>query len=632
MNAEEPSDSPPPGRSRLYARALGALGVVFGDIGTSPLYALRACFAERGGVTITPDNVLGVLSLVFWSLIVVISLKYVAFVMRADNRGEGGLLALLTLAAPRPAGANPSRSILLGVGIFGAALLYADGVITPAISVLSAVEGLAVGTPALRAYVGPLSVGVLIGLFLFQRRGTGVIGALFGPIMLVWFLVLAGLGIRWIAQAPEVLWALDPLRALEFFVRNGVAGFVVLGAVFLVVTGGEALYADMGHFGRSPIRLAWFSVVLPGLLLNYFGQGALLLGRPAAAESPFYLLAPTWARYPLVLLATAAAVIASQAMITGAFSLTRQALQLGYSPRLEIRHFSAEEIGQVYVPWINWMLLIATIAIVLGFGSSDSLAGAYGVAVSTTMVITTLLAYACARRQWGWGLVQAGTITAFLLIIDLAFFGSNLGKIHNGGWVPLGIAATLYVLMATWKQGRAMVSEQLLKAKPSMTGFITSIEARPPVRAPGTAVFLDSSPYGVPRTLLHNLKHNKVLHERVIFLSIVGEEVPLVPRSERLVVDTPTSWLTRLVASYGFMETPSIPAVLRLARARGLDCELMSTTFFLGRETLVITNAPGMARWRKRLFAFMARNAETATAHFRIPPNRVIELGAQVEI
>jgi KUP system potassium uptake protein len=623
---------PQPERTR--ALAIGALGVVFGDIGTSPLYALRQCFSPDYGIMISPENVLGILSLIFWALMIIISFKYVVFVMRADNHGEGGILALLALVVGKKSNRNRVRyrRVLLGIGIFGAALLYGDGMITPAISVLSAVEGIKVATPLFNHYVIPLTIAILCALFLFQRRGTGAVGAVFGPLMLLWFGILAVLGARWIVVVPEVLTSINPLYAMDFFMRNRLTGLFMLGAVFLVVTGGEALYADMGHFGKKPIRMGWFAVVLPALLINYFGQGALLLSRPEALASPFYYLAPPWGFYPLVCLATAATVIASQAVISGAYSLTRQAMQLGYVPRLEIRHSSPEEIGQVYVPWVNWVLLAGTVGLVVGFRSSANLAAAYGVAVVTTMILTTILAFACMRLCWDWSMPKAVALAACLLAVDLAFFAANIPKIGQGAWVPLAIAALVYVLFTTWKRGRTLLRERFRKEQISVDVLLKDFAEHPPIRAPGTAVFMDSNPSGIPRTLLHNLKHNKVLHERVILLTVIQEEVPRIPWSEKLEIHELAPNFFRIMAHYGFMEEPNVPAILRYAERDGMEYKPMETTFFLGRETLVLSRSRGMNYWRKLLFALLSRNAQQATLHFGIPPNRAIEIGAQVEM
>jgi KUP system potassium uptake protein len=620
---------------RLGVLALGALGIVYGDIGTSPLYALRECFHGPHGMEPTRDNVIGVLSLVFWVLIVVISIKYLLYVMRADNRGEGGILALMALARSNSGDGEKKKRhwVLVALGLFGAALLYGDGVITPAITTLSAVEGLEVATSFFKPYLVPATIAILIGLFLLQRRGTAGIGAIFGPVMILWFLALAALGIRGIAVDASVFEAINPLHAIQFFVRNGWLGFLVLGAVFLVVTGGEALYADMGHFGRKPIQLAWFFMVLPALLLNYFGQGAYLIHHPEAASNPFFRMAPSWALYPLVVLAAAAAVIASQAVISGAFSLTRQAVQLGYCPRVEIIHTSSEEIGQIYIPGINWALMLATIGLVLGFRTSTGLAAAYGIAVTSTMVITTLLAYVVARKRWGTGALVAGSVTAFFLVIDVAFFGANIIKVAQGGWFPLLMAAVIYCLMATWKRGRQILGERMRQSSVPVELFIADVVKRAPTRVKGTAVFLSSDlSGGTPIALLHNVKHNRILHEKNVFLSIKTEEVPYVPREDRLQWENLGEGFFRVVGRYGFQEDPNVPRILRRAAEQGLDIDAAAATYFLSRNTLIPSKKPGMAIWREKMFAFMTRNALRPTQFFRIPPNRVVELGMQVEI
>ncbi|MFL6196254.1 MAG: potassium transporter Kup [Thermoanaerobaculia bacterium] len=626
------------GTRRLFALSLGALGIVYGDIGTSPLYALRECFHGEHGIAPTHDNVLGVLSLVFWSLIVTISIKYLVFVMRADNRGEGGILALMSLV-PHDIRerALERRWLLVALGLFGAALLYGDGMITPAISVLSAVEGLEVATPFFNPYVVPITLVILLFLFLIQRRGTAGIGALFGPVMIVWFLVLAGFGVAWVARVPSVLGAVNPGHAVRFFAENGWRGFLVLGSVFLVVTGGEALYADMGHFGRRPIRLAWFTLVLPCLLLNYFGQGALLVAHPDAAAHPFYELvrrmAPEWFLYPMVVLATAATIIASQAVISGAFSLTRQAVQLGYIPRIEIVHTSNQEIGQIYIPSINWALMLATFGLVLGFQEASNLAAAYGVAVTATMVITTLLAYVVARHRWGWKRIFVAPFALFFLIIDSAFFGANIIKIHDGGWFPLLVGFVVYMLMTTWNRGRQILSERLSAESLPMAAFVDTVRPDSPSRVPGTAIFMSRDPNVTPTALLHNLKHNKVLHSRVIVLTLTVEDVPAVPPEERLEIQSLGKEFYRLIAHYGFMQSASVPDVLALLKEqKGIALDEMTTTFFLSRETLIASKEPGMAIWREKLFALMVRNAQRPTDFFRIPVNRVVELGMQVRL
>ncbi|MCY1014686.1 potassium transporter Kup [Pyxidicoccus sp. MSG2] len=620
--------------SRLAPLALGALGIVYGDIGTSPLYALRDCFSGEHGIAPTPANVLGVLSLVFWSLIIVISVKYLGFVMRADNRGEGGILALLALVVQRGGreGSGARRMVLLTLGLFGAALLYGDGVITPAVSVLSAVEGLSVATPLFTPYVVPIALVILLALFLVQSKGTGGIGRVFGPLMVVWFTVIAVLGIHEVVSNLSVLHAVLPTHAVRFFVHNGWHGFLVLGAVFLVVTGGEALYADMGHFGYRPIRLAWFALVLPALLLNYFGQGALLLREPSAATNPFFHLAPDWALYPLVALATTATVIASQALISGVFSLTRQAIQLGYWPRLEVVHTSAEEQGQIYLPGVNIALLLGVVLVVLGFRSSTALTAAYGIAVTATMAITTCLAYVVARERWGMRRSVLVPLAGLFLAVDLAFFGANFVKVAHGGWLPLTMGVVLFSLMTTWKRGRELLGQKLRASSLGLKDLLESFGDNAPHRVPGTAIFMTGNPEIAPSAMLHNLKHNKVLHEQTLLLTIATEDVPHVPSAERVTVESLPLGFRRIIARYGFMDDPSIPDILKRCREAGLPFNVMSTSFFLGRETLIVSRNPGMARWREAVFVWMSRNARSATAFFRIPPNRVVELGAQVEL
>jgi KUP system potassium uptake protein len=621
-----------PARGRyLAALALGALGVVYGDIGTSPLYAIRECFHGEYGVEPTPAHVLGVLSLMFWSLIVIISIKYIVFVMRADNRGQGGILSLVALAVPRDSAPRGAAWALALLGVFGAALLYGDGMITPAISVLSAVEGLEVAAPALERVVVPVTVAILIGVFAIQSRGTGRVGRLFGPVMVVWFLALAVLGARGIARDPSVLKAVAPWHAVAFLAEKGGVGFVVLASVFLVVTGGEALYADMGHFGRRPIRVAWFGLVLPSLLLNYFGQGALVLENPLAAASPFYLLAPEWALYPLVGLATAAAVIASQAMVSGAFSLTHQAIQLGYCPRLPVSHTSARESGQIYVAPVNWALMAAACALVVGFGSSANMSAAYGMAVAATMLITSSLLLVVSRRRWGW---RWGTLAlgAVLLPVDLAFFGANLLKLPEGGWFTLVVAALGFTLMSTWKRGRGVLRERLEETGLPLELFLPDLETSKLPRVPGTAVFMAGDPQGTPLALLHNVKHNKVVHQQNVLLTLVTDDVPYVDEAERVTLKPLGHGFFRLVAHHGFMEVPDVPRLLRQVRSAALPIDLAATSYFLGRERLIPAGRSGMARWREWLFSVMSQNAQSATSFFRIPPGQVVELGAQVEL
>ena len=592
---------------------------------------MRECFFGSHSVPATHGNVLGVLSLIIYSLLLVISIKYIAIVMRADNQGEGGILALTALL-PQGEGNRQRWPVLILLGIFGAALLYGDGMITPAITVLGAIEGLKVATPFFDPYVVPVAVVILIGVFAIQRHGTHRVGRMFGPIMVVWFVAIAVLGIVQMVRQPIVLTAIDPRHAFWFFRENGWHGFAVLGAVFLVVTGGEALYADMGHFGKRPIRYAWFTLVLPALLLNYFGQGALLLSNPAAAEQPFFLLAPGWALLPMVVLATAAAIIASQALISGAFSLTQQAVQLGYCPRLDIEHTSHHEMGQVYVPQINWALMLSTIAIVIGFGSSTALAAAYGIAVTLTMVITAVLLQVVATERWGWPKAVAYTVTGVFLTIDLAFFGANALKIAHGGWLPLVIGGLLFTLMTTWKTGRQIVAARLTARAVPIEEFLASVAKTRPARVPGTAVFMTAQPRGTPAALAHNLRYNKVLHAHVVTLMVTTQPVPHVPEDQRVVVRPLGLGVSDVVVRYGFMEDPTVPDALARAREQGLEMDPDDVTYFLGRETLIVTATPGMAVWRERLFVLMARNAVRATTFFRLPPERVVELGVQVEI
>jgi KUP system potassium uptake protein len=617
--------------NRLLPLSLLALGIVYGDIGTSPLYAVRECFHGAHAVAVTQANIFGVLSLIFWTLVIVVTLKYHVYVIRFDNRGEGGILALLGLIGLTRPRHSAFKVGLTALGVFGAALLYGDGMITPAISVLSAVEGLEVATPLFKPYILPITIGILVLLFMFQRRGTAGVGMVFGPITLLWFGVLAALGVRGILMEPTVLRALNPVHAVSFFMSNGLPGFLVLGAVFLVATGGEALYADLGHFGEKPIQIDWFLIVGPALLLQYLGQGALLLRHPEKAVNPFYLLAPEWMLYPLVVLATMATIIASQAMISGAFSLTRQAIQLGYLPRMEIIHTSAAEIGQIYMPTVNRALMLATIALVVGFGSSSNIAGAYGVAVSTTMIITTILAYVVARGLRGWSRVLAFGVTVGFLIADAAFLTANYFKIAAGGWFPLLIAVIVFTLMTTWRRGREILSAKLSEGALSPELFVQSLRSRPPIRVPGTAVFMHRTSEVIPSSLLHSLKHYKALHQRVILLTIRSEEAAHVPDEERLSIEELGEGVHRLIALYGFMEDIDVPALLEAER--GLRIAPMETTYFLSRERLIVTPRPsGMMRWREKIFASMMRNAESAARFFRLPANRVVELGAQIEL
>ncbi len=615
-------------KSPLAILCLTAIGVVYGDIGTSPLYAIRECFFGPHGVPVSQANVLGVLSLIFWALVIVVTLKYHVYVLRADNRGEGGILALMSLARAD----HGRRTILVALGLFGAALLYGDGVLTPAISVLSAIEGLEVATPLLTPFVVPITVVILIGLFLFQRRGTTGVGVVFGPVILLWFLTLATLGIVNIAREPHVLGAINPAYAITFLVENGITGYLVLGAVFLVATGGEALYADLGHFGELPIQIDWFAVVGPSLLLNYFGQGALLLHDPGAAHNPFYRMGPSWALYPLVVLATMATIIASQAVISGVFSLTRQAVQLGFAPRVDIVHTSSREIGQIYIPGANWGLMVGTIGLVVAFESSSNLAAAYGVAVTTTMIITTLLAYVVSRRLWRWGLPVAVTVTGGFLIADVAFFGANMVKVTQGGWFPLLVGVAGFVLFTTWQKGRALLAAEIDRTALPLTAFVQDLERHTITRVPGTAIFLNSSPHNTPVALLHNLKLNRMVHEQNFVLTVLTEEIPYVPREKRLEVQPLGAGFCRLIVRYGFMEDPDIPAVLAAPREQGLNINPGNVTYILSNNTLLPGQASTMAVWRKRLFVFLSRNALRPSQFFRLPLNRVIELGMQIKV
>ena len=637
--------APPTGRA-LAALAFTALGVVYGDIGTSPLYAIKECFSGHHSIEPTPENVIGVLSLIFWSINFIVSFKYMGVVLRADNRGEGGSFALLAQVRPlsRPQG---GRRLLIAVGLCGAALLYGDGVITPAISVLSAIEGVTVAAPAVAPLIWPLAAVVLTALFAIQKRGTARIGVLFGPIMAVWFLSIALLGIRGILMAPTVLKAVNPWYAIDFFVRDGFEGFLILGSVVLVITGAEALFADMGHFGRRPIRTTWFAVVLPCLLINYFGQAALLLVNPEARVNPFFSLAPGWALYPMVGIATAAAVVASQALISGAFSLTRQAVQLGYIPRVTVIHTSSAHMGQIYIPEVNWALWVGCLALVVGFQHSSNLAAAYGVAVTGTMLTTTLLLHTIMCDRWKWPVWRARALTATILAVDVAFFGANIIKVEEGGWFPIVVGIGMYLVMTTWNRGRARLQAIVRENTLGMDLFLADVARRQPPRVPGTAVFLTSDIAGAPPVLLHHLKHNKVLHEKVILMSVVTEEIPAVDAEDRVECKELGEGFYKVIAHYGFMESPDIPAALAHLSRAGPDghpvaIKAMETSFFLGRETLIATrNVPHatpvpdtigrMAMWRKRLFILMTRNARSATAFFGLPPNRVVELGAQIQ-
>jgi KUP system potassium uptake protein len=627
--ARADSATPAADKASLPALTLATIGIVYGDIGTSPLYAMREAFGDVGAMPLTEAGVLGVLSLIFWALVLVVTLKYVTVILCADNRGEGGILVLASLV---PREVWPGRSAVLVLAMAGAALFYGDGLITPAISVLSAVEGLEVAAPALGAFVVPVALGILIALFMIQSRGTGRIGWLFGPVVCLWFAVLAALGCAQIVQAPQVLRALDPAYGLALFAAQPSVTFVTLGAVFLAVTGAEALYADMGHFGRLPIRIAWLGLVLPALVLNYFGQGALLLAHPGAIANPFYLMAPGWALYPMVLLATAATVIASQAVISGAFSITWQAVQLGHLPRLDVRHTSAQTMGQIYVPVINWLLLAGVVLLVLGFQSSSDLAAAYGIAVSATMAITSVLAGIVARSRWGWPRWLVLALFGGFLGVDLAFLFSNSFKIFAGGWFPIVLGGAVFLLMSTWRRGREAMFERLYRGAPSLPAFLATLSRRPPERVPGTAVFLTANPDTVPRALLHNLKHNKVLHERIVILKVETEDVPRVPAAERLVVEHLPANFHRVVLRCGFMERPDVVAALTSCQLGPPEPTLMDTSFFLSRERLVPSDHPDLEPWREQIFIPMANAALDATRFFGLPPDRVVEVGSQVEI
>lgn len=608
-----------------------ALGVVFGDIGTSPLYAFRECLSAEHGIAVTEASVLGLLSLILWSLLLVISVKYVGIVLRADNRGEGGVLALSTLLS---AATRDWRlwTPVSAVGVFGAALFFGDGFITPAISVLSAMEGLTIAAPQLEHFVVPGALAILVTLFFAQRRGTGAMGRLFGPITLVWFITLALLGLRWIVTAPHVLLAINPLYAVQFFIDNGTAAFVVLASVFLAVTGGEALYADMGHFGRAPIRRGWFFIVLPALVMNYFGQGALLLQQPDAIVNPFYKLAPGWLLPLLIVLATMATVIASQAVISGVFSIARQALNLGYLPRLRILHSSEDEIGQVYVPSLNWALLVGTITLVLFFQSSSALAGAYGIAISSTMLIDGVLVIMLLHIRKSPHYRSITAVLGFIVLIEFAFFLSNSLKFDDGGWLPVAAAILVYVLMTTWQEGRRTLNWLIAKEQMPVRDFLALIEKDPPVRVQGTAVYLASEAGGMPRALLNNLRFNHVLHERNIMLTFVRPEVPFVAAEERVDVQTLGPGLCRVIARYGFMETPNVVAAMRSAEEKGIAYEADQTMYVVGRENPVFATGSGMPLWRKRLFAFMGRNSQLAAIHFGVPAHRTLEVSSQVRL
>ena len=618
-------------KSSLAALTLGAIGVVYGDIGTSVLYAVKEVFGS-GHVPFTPDNIYGILSIFFWTLTVIVSLKYVVLVLRADNNGEGGLIAMLALASQAVKDKPRLRKVLLAVGIFGTSLFYGDGVITPAISVLSAVEGLEVVSPHFKQYVIPLTLVVLFCLFAVQKRGTSGIGKFFGPVTLIWFLTIAVLGVSHIVTHPEILWAMSPHHAVGFMWAHPGISFIILGAVVLCVTGAEALYADLGHFGKRPIRLAWFGVAMPALTLNYFGQGALLLAEPEAVKNPFFMMAPDWALVPLVVMATLATVIASQALITGAFSVTKQVIQLGYLPRLNILHTSVRDTGQIYIPLVNWGLFVAIVLAVVMFRSSSNLAAAYGIAVTLDMLITTILTFFVIRYGWGYPLALCVAATGFFFVVDLAFFASNLLKLFQGGWFPLMIGGGVFMLMMTWKQGRSLLNDKLRADAIDLKDFLESVFLSPPTRVDGTAVFLTAEPGAVPNALLHNLKHNKVLHRQNLFVTVRNHEVPWIGRDKRLQVEPLGHDCWQVVVQYGFKDDPDIPSALHQLRVQGCDVEPMTTSYFLSRDTIIPTIGSGMAPWREKLFAQMHHNASGAADFLHLPSNAVVELGSKIEI
>jgi len=631
MHAGTQTLTPTEMRGAFARMSLGALGVVFGDIGTSPLYTIHSTFGDKA-LAVNEANIFGVLSLVFWLLVIIVSLKYVVFIMRADNKGEGGIMALMALAQRGARDNLRVKHAIVVLGLLGAALFYGDGVITPAISVLSAVEGLKVAAPQLEAWVVPVTIVILLVLFVVQSRGTASVGAVFGPIMLLWFATIAVLGIKEILGHPHILRAINPYYGVEFFLRNGGHGFLALGGVVLAITGGEALYADMGHFGRNPIRAAWFGLVSFSLVFNYFGQGALLLDEPAAIDNPFYRLAPESLLLPMIVLACVATIIASQAVITGAFSMTREAIQLGFAPRMKINHTSRETQGQIYIPWVNKSLLVFVIAAVIGFKTSDNLGAAYGIAVTGTMLITTLLALVVQRRLWGWSRFAVVVVGVIFITIDLSLFSANAIKIEEGGWFPLVLGLGVFAVMSTWRKGRDLVLRELKQSGLALEPFIDSVTSHPPLRVPGTAVFLTANINAVPNALLHNLKHNKVLHDRNILMTIETLDVPMAEYGERTEITALGHEFYRVILRFGFTEDPNVPTALTSCEASGLGFDMMDTTFFISRETVVSGDHRGMAMWRDKLFAFLNRNGVPATAFFHIPGNRMIELGTRVEI
>lgn len=615
----------------LAMLSLAALGVVFGDIGTSPLYAIRECFHGDYAIPVNHANILGVLSLMFWSLVMIVTIKYLTFVLRADNKGEGGVLVLASLI--KRVGFTKRQGLtLVALGVFGACLLYGDGMITPAVSVLSAIEGLKIVTPGFKPYVVPITVGILAALFLIQRRGTASVGGLFGPVIFVWFSVLGMLGFIQIFKDPKILYAIWPWHAIDFLIKNKGHGLIVLGAVFLAVTGAEALYADMGHFGKKPIRLTWLGLVFPALILNYFGQGSLLLMHPEFSFHPFYGLVPGWGLIPLVILATMATIIASQAIITGAFSLTQQGIQFGYFPRLKVSHTSAKQIGQIYIAPVNWLLAVCTISLVLGFRSSSGLAAAYGVAVTATMLITDTLFYVVARQRWHWSKVLAGSLAGIFILIDIPFFLANITKLIHGAWIPLFIAAVVFIIMMTWKEGRQILGDQIMDLSPTISTFQKELAENPPQKVPGTAIYLTGNSHRIPQAMIQNLTHNKIIHSEIIMLHFQTEDVPRIPNFEKVDVEKVMSGFHILTVRHGFMESPKIDAILSLAREKGIEIDMEHTSFFLGREKLLKSDHPKMAKWRTSLFVILSKNSRDASTYFGIPPNQVIEVGHQFEI
>ncbi len=623
--------SPSP-KSHVATLTLAAIGIVYGDIGTSPLYAMKEVFSKEHGLTLNETNLFGVVSLIVWGLTIIVSLKYVTLILRANNRGEGGIMALTALALSSVTQKSRWYYPVLLLGMIGAAMFYGDGVITPAISVLSAIEGLEVATPAFKPYVVPLTVAVLVALYMLQYRGTAGIGKWFGPIVLVWFTTLGAMGLVNIVANPAILAALNPLYAVGFLAKNGWLAFVALGAVVLAFTGAEALYADMGHFGRKPIRLAWFLVVFPGLALNYLGQGGLLLSNPDAVSNPFYQQLGPWSVYPLVVLSTLATVIASQATISGTFSMTQQAISLGFLPRMHVLYTSEREIGQIYIPAVNWMQCIVVILAVIGFGSSTNLAAAYGIAVTVTMLMTTILTFFVIRYKWRYNLLLCWAATGFFLAIDFAFFSATTLKILHGGWFPLALGATMVFIMLTWKTGRELVFENLKRHAIPLNNFLQSLFLNPPHRVPGTAVFFRAEGDGVPHAMLHNLLHNKILHERTVFLTVSNADIPTIPPTERVTVEPLGHQCYQVNVYYGFKDERDIPQALEMCKHKGLEFDPMETSFFVARQNIIPSIGAGMALWRESLYAAMSRNARDAADYFRVPPNRVIELGAQIEI